>query len=107
MNQRQAKRVAFRMKAEVQPFEPKTLPRPIQTWTRDVSSKGLLLEMNHPLERGARVRLTMQLPAEVAGKPVLMRCISRVVRVVAKGSRKFGVGTVIESYELVRKLEPR
>jgi len=103
-NKRQAERHEFRMKAQVQPLEVKAF-RPVHTWTQDVSSKGLFLEIDQPLQHGTRVLLTLELPAEVTGKPVLMRCVSRVVRVVNRPNRKFGVGTVIESYELVRKLE--
>lgn len=64
----------------MQPVEIKGF-RPVHTWTRDVSSKGLFLEMDQPLQQGTRILLTLHLPAEITGRPVLMRCVSRVVRV--------------------------
>lgn len=105
MNQRRTSRYKFRMKAKVQPVGTGASARPVGTWTRDVSSQGLFLELKQPWDEGMRMRLTLHLPAEITGHPVQLGCISRVVRVVGEGNRKVGVGAVIESYELVRRLE--
>lgn len=103
--QRRTNRYSFRMKAQVQSVGPATLEEPIETWTRDVSAKGIFLEMNQPLAEGTRMQLTLQLPAEVTGKPVMLRCVSRVVRIVGDSGDRIGVGAVIESYEFVRSAE--
>ena len=93
------------MKARVQSMGTAALEEPIDTWTRDVSAKGIFLELSEPLEECTRMQLTLQLPAEVTGKPVLLRCVSRVVRVVGESGDRVGVGAVIESYEFIRPLE--
>lgn len=105
MDQRRANRYAFRMKAKVQTVGTSPLSQPIETWTRDVSAKGLFLELDQPMAEGTQIQLTLQLPAEVTGKPVMLRCVSRVVRVVAETKDRVGVGAVIESYEFVRSVE--
>ena len=105
MDKRRANRYSFRMKAQVDSMGTGELPDPIETWTRDVSSKGLFLELDQPLDEGTRMNLTLQLPSEVTGKPVLLRCLSRVVRVIAEGEHRVGVGAVIENYEFVRTPE--
>ncbi len=103
--QRRTNRYAFRMKANVQSVGAAALAEPIETYTRDVSAKGIFLEMDEPLEEGTRMQLTLQLPAEVTGKPVMLRCISRVVRVVGQAGDRVGIGAVIESYEFIRSMD--
>ncbi len=105
MDKRRANRYSFRMKAQVDSMGTGELPGPIETWTRDVSSKGLFLELDQPLDEGTRMNLTLQLPSEVTGKPVLLRCLSRVVRIIEEGDNRVGVGAVIENYEFVRTPE--
>ena len=105
MDKRRGNRYSFRMKAQVDSMGTGELPDPIEIWTRDVSSKGLFLELEQPLEEGTRMYLTLQLPSEVTGKPVLLRCLSRVVRVVHEGEQRIGVGAIIENYEFVRTPE--
>lgn len=101
MERRRASRYALRMKARVHSVGTSALPAPIETWTRDVSAKGLFLEMEEPPAIGTRMQLMLQLPAEVIGRPVLLRCVSRVVRVVSEEGKKLGVGAAIESYEFI------
>jgi len=100
MDRRQSRRYPFRMKAKVHSVGSRSLPDSIETWTRDVSSKGVFLEFDDPLELGTRLYLTLDLPAEVIGKPVILKCIARVVRVVREGGQ-IGVGSLIERYEFV------
>ncbi len=101
IDQRRANRYELRMKAQVQTDGENSPTQPIEAWTRDVSAKGLFLELDKPIVRGTQLRLTLQLPAEVTGKPVVLRCVSNVVRVTQSKDRT-GVGAVIESYEFIR-----
>lgn len=103
MERRRANRYALRMKARVDSLGSSTLPSPIETWTRDVSAKGFFLEMEQPPAVGTRMKSILQLPAEVIGKPVLLRCMARVVRIVEQENGKLGVGAVIESYEFLQQ----
>ena len=105
MDKRRANRYSFRMKAQVDSVGRGELDEPVETWTRDVSSKGLFLELDQRLDEGTRMNLTLQLPSEVTGKPVLLRCLSRVVRVIEEGENRVGVGAVIENYEFIRSGE--
>lgn len=105
MEQRRANRYAFRMKAEVQSVGEKALEEAVETWTRDVSAKGVFLEFDEPLAEGTRIQLAMELPSEVTGKRVMLRCTSRVVRIVCEAGRRVGVGALIESYEFVRAVD--
>jgi hypothetical protein len=43
--------------------------QPIETWTRDVSAKGLFLDMAEPFAVGTRIKIVLELPAEVVGTP--------------------------------------
>lgn len=88
------------MKANVHSVGSQSLPESRETWTRDVSSKGMFLEFDDPPELGTRLALTLHLPAEAIGKPVVLKCVARVVRIVRQGGR-VGVGSLIERYEFV------
>ena len=99
MERRKSSRYAYKLKAKVQSVESKSLANPIETWTRDVNSKGLALNARKRLAKGTRVQVALQLPPEVTGRPVLLWCVCRVVRVSG-----WGVGVVIESYEHVAAL---
>ncbi len=105
MDKRQAKRFTFRVKAQIQSAGSEAWAVPIETWTRDVSAKGVFLEMEQPLAEGTRARLNLELPALVTGRPVMLRCTARVVRVAQEPSGHAGVGAVIENYEFVRTVE--
>lgn len=103
MDRRRANRYAIRMRAKVDTLGSRPLPTPLETWTCDVSAKGMLLEMEQPPEIGTRMKIALQLPAEVVGRPVLLRCIARVVRRVDTESGRIAVGAVIENYEFVQQ----
>ena len=100
MEQRRCSRYAYRMKAKVESVETKSLRNPIDAWTRDVNSKGLLLELKKRLIKGTRIQVALHLPADVTGKPVLLWCVCRVVR-----TARSAVAVVIERYEYVGALE--
>ncbi len=99
MERRAANRYELRMKANIHAVGTRALLTPLETWTRDVSAKGMLLEMEEPPTAGTRLRIVVQLPAEVVGTPVVLNCIARVVRVVTSSDGRLGVGAAIESYE--------
>jgi len=105
MDKRHAKRYTFRVKAQIQAAGAEDLARPIETWTRDVSARGVFLEMEQPLAAGTRARLNLELPALVTGRPVMLRCTARVVRVAQEPGGRVGVGAVIENYEFIRTVE--
>jgi hypothetical protein len=88
------------MKASVHSVGSRTLPEAFETQTRDVSSKGIFLEFDEPPEVGTRLAVTIELPAEVIGKRVVLKCIARVMRIVREDGR-LGVGSFIERYEFV------
>jgi hypothetical protein len=101
MERRRANRYSLRMKANIHALSASAIMQPIETWTRDVSAKGLFLDMAEPFAVGTRIKIVLELPAEVVGNPVLLHCVSRVVRIVEKEDGTLGVGAVIESYEFV------
>lgn len=76
----------------------------IESRTVDLSSSGLFLEMDSPIQEGTRVRVTLQFPEEITGRPLLLKCIARVVRVSQEQGRP-GVGAAIERFQSVRALE--
>ncbi len=88
------------MKADVHAVGSRSLSESHETWTRDVSSKGMFLEFDDPPEPGTRLALTLHLPAEAIGKPVVLKCVARVIRIVREGGR-IGVGSLLERYEFV------
>ncbi len=100
MDRRQSRRYPFHFKASVHTVAARPLPETFQTWTRDVSSKGICMDFDDPPEPGTRLNLTLDLPAEIIGKPVVLRCIARIVRTVREGNQ-VGVGALIERYEFV------
>ena len=101
MERRRANRYALRMRANIHSLGAGVIPQPIETWTRDVSAKGLFLEMAEPFAVGTRMKIVLELPAEVVGSPVLLHCGCRVARIVEREDGTLGVGAVIESYELI------
>lgn len=100
MERRRRKRHQFRMEVKVQSVGRKYLANPVKGWTRDVNSRGLLVEIKKRLSQGMRMELAMHLPAEVTGRPVLLMCHCRVVRLAGSG-----VAVVIENFDYVRASE--
>lgn len=101
IERRKSTRYGFRLDATIEAVGPQSLSSPIQTITHDISSKGLLLEMDQRLEIGSRIQVTLDLPAEVVGRAVRLRCVSRIVRLEPAASGKIGVGALIERFEFV------
>lgn len=74
--------------------------------TRDVSTRGVYLLLDRAVSENSDFDLTMALPTEVAGGPgVFVRAVGKVVRTeewTEEGSRRVGVGAMLQRYEIVR-----
>jgi hypothetical protein len=78
-------------------------------FTQDLSSKGVFLFTEAPLEVGAEIELTLRMPSEITlGENMPVRCRGRILRVVrpthdgrnAGGAEtKIGVAVRLECYE--------
>jgi hypothetical protein len=102
LERRQSTRYPLCMKAGIHSVGAKALPEAMQTWTRDVSSKGVsLVFADPPPEIGALIHLTIDLPSDVIGKTVALKCVARVVRVLNKNGC-IAVGSLIERRKFVR-----
>jgi hypothetical protein len=74
--------------------------------TRDISSHGVYFSIDNNLSAGARLDLTMILPAEVTrGTEVFIRATGRIIRVDVRSGNsdhKVGVAAILERYEIIR-----
>ncbi len=81
-------------------------PARLSGQTRDISTRGVYFLMDSDLEAGARLDLTLTLPAEITqGSAVLVKAQGRVIRTEKKsdnGVGRIGVAAAIERYEIVR-----
>jgi hypothetical protein len=75
--------------------------------TRDISTRGVYFTINNDLSSGAKVVLSMTLPAKVTGGiEVLIRATGHIVRVDQRPGippRPVGVAAAFVSHEFVRK----
>lgn len=74
-----------------------------QAETVDISSGGVLLEMDGLIKVGTNIEFTIFMPAFRIGasKDVLVSCVGRVVRCSPTGTRS-AVAAVIDDYRIVR-----
>jgi hypothetical protein len=74
-----------------------------QAETVDISSGGVLLEMDGLIKVGSNIEFTIFMPAARLGsiKDVLVSCVGRVVRCSPTGERS-AVAAVIDDYRIVR-----
>ncbi len=74
------------------------------TETQNISSNGVLFQMDSDMPIGSLVDFTISLPAEVVGaeSDVRVDCRGRVVRSSEDGGRR-GVGVVIDEYRFDRR----
>ncbi len=74
------------------------------TETQNISSNGVLFQMDSDMPIGSLVDFTISLPAEVVGAEADVRvdCRGRVVRSSEDGGRR-GVGVVIDEYRFDRR----
>lgn len=74
--------------------------------TRNVSTRGVYLQLDRPIPKDQQFDFTMLLPLlDRAGADVLVRAIGRVVRVeqwTAGGELRVGVAAVLSRYEIIR-----
>jgi hypothetical protein len=79
-------------------------------FSQDLSSRGVFFFTDMPLEEGAEVELTLQMPSEITlGESMPVRCRGRVLRVVrptissahvaGEVRPKIGVAARLEAYE--------
>lgn len=74
--------------------------------TKDISSSGVYMDLNVPMEVGSSLEFTLTLPSEITkGNPVKVKCRGKVVRVDRKneGLSPVGVAATIERYEFLRE----
>ena len=71
------------------------------SFTRDISARGAYFFLDFALREGARVEITVTLPAEVTlAEEIHVRCKGRVVRVNQSSLiPKIGVAAVIDQYD--------
>jgi PilZ domain-containing protein len=75
--------------------------------TRDISSSGVYLEFDSPIDIGSSLEFVLTLPAEITkGQAVRVKCRGKVVRVdrPAAAEHTVGVAATIERYEFLREI---
>lgn len=74
-----------------------------QAETVDISSGGVLLELDGLIDVGTKIEFTIFMPAARLGsrKDVLVSCVGRVVRCSSTGERS-AVAAVIDDYRILR-----
>lgn len=74
------------------------------TQTENISSNGVLFQMDADMPVGSPVEFTLSMPATILGAEVDVRvdCRGRVVRNANDGERR-GVGVVIDEYKFERQ----
>jgi c-di-GMP-binding flagellar brake protein YcgR len=74
--------------------------------TRDISTRGLYFVIDHDLDAGSELDITLTLPAEIThGADVYVRAQGKVVRVerrLEEGEPRMGVAAVIDRYDIIR-----
>lgn len=85
------------------PVEVKAETRSHQAETRDISSGGVLLQMDMPVKVGSAIEFSIAMPAEVlgTGSDVKVHCVGRVVRSFSEEGRN-AVAAVIDEYSFER-----
>ena len=74
-----------------------------QTETQNVSARGVFFHLDHKLEKGAKIEVTMTFPQHVTNTDsVRVRFSAQVLRVEALPYDRIGVAAVIEEYEFLR-----
>lgn len=70
----------------------------------DVSSTGILFELDRPLLVGLAIRFSLRMPRKVHGTPrdVLVHCVGRVVR-CSLGQTQYLAAATIDEYRLAEQ----
>ncbi len=104
MQRRRSNRYPFKAKVQVKAIDDIPAARPIEASTRDLSRQGIYLDLDQDLTKDSTILLTLDVPSEFGG-PVVVDCVSRIVRVAKQGEGKLGVGAVIEKFGAFRSPE--
>ncbi len=73
------------------------------TETQNVSARGVFFHLDHKLEEGAKIEVTMTFPQHVTNTDsVRVRFSAQVLRAEALPYDRIGVAAVIEEYEFLR-----
>ena len=85
------------------PVEVKSETQSHQAETRDISSGGVLLQLDAQVKVGSAIEFSIVMPAEVLGtdSDVKVHCVGRVVRSFAEEGRN-AVAAVIDEYSFER-----
>jgi hypothetical protein len=74
----------------------------IETTTRDVSARGVFIQMDADLAPDSPLEFTLTLPPEITmTRSVRVRCSGRVLRVVREVGAPVGVVAMIDNYQFV------
>lgn len=75
----------------------------LQAQTQNISSGGVLFDMDQGLSIGSKVEFRIAMPAQILGTPtdVIVRCVGRVVR-CSNADTRVQVAAVIDEYRFVR-----
>ena len=75
----------------------------LRTETQNVSARGVFFYLDHPIEPGARLQVTLTFPPHITlTNPVRIRFLARVLRVDTTPLSRIGVAAFIEEYEFLR-----
>ncbi|HXZ29327.1 MAG TPA: PilZ domain-containing protein [Terriglobales bacterium] len=87
------------------PMAVTTEARPLPAETRDISSGGVLFQVEGELPVGSPIQFSISIPAEILGTGTLVqvKCAGRVVRCTAEGDHH-AVAAVIDEYYFERHL---
>lgn len=91
---------------------PVTLLEPIEqkpmavAQTKDISSNGLMLELDEEMRAGSQVVMVVTLPREITQSgPVQLRCYGNVVRNTRAANNRVAIAVAIERYDFMRSAE--
>ncbi len=75
----------------------------LQAETQNISSGGVLFDVDQELAIGSRVEFRIAMPAHILGTPtdVVVKCVGRVVR-CSNANPRMQVAAVIDEYRFVR-----
>ena len=78
----------------------------IQGKITTMSGNGVFMRLPSQLRPNTRIVLTVSLPAEITKVPIKLRCQARVVSQREAESYPFGVGAVIDDYQIRTVRQP-
>jgi len=74
--------------------------RQIQGKITTMSGNGVFMRLPSQLRPNTRIVLTVSLPAEITKVPLKLRCLARVVGQRENETYPFGIGAVIDDYQI-------